>query len=175
MSAHKSAKWSALVRRPVRSLRHARDHDGRRSPPGWALEPLEVPTVEHPDVGDTPQDRWSAVEDLWTRLSQHTPVQIQADADFTRLVIRQAVDPAARHDIDMDLLARVQDPRTYRWRVGSLTGSFVLHVETERLDLVVWLMQMSLIRTWPGGQDLCWQVHAWLSLIGCKCRAEWTS
>jgi hypothetical protein len=172
MSAHKSAKWSALVRCPVRSLRRARDHQGRMSPPAWAHEGPDVPPAERLEADDTPQDRWSAIDDVWTRLTHQTLVRIEATPDFTKLTIQCEVDPSSGNDIDLDLLALVQDPNTYCWRDGPRSGSFVQWIETERMNLVIWMTPLSLIHAWPGGHDLAWQIHAWLSQIAHKGRQE---
>jgi hypothetical protein len=112
-------------------------------------------------MDEGPLDRWSTVEDIWTRLAQTFSVKVERDGDQVRLMFE--LMSAVPLLPDPGLLLAALDPQSYVWHQGSIKGSFITHLEIEDDDLVFWLTPQPLIERWPNGADLGWQIQCLLT------------
>jgi hypothetical protein len=151
-----------------------RRFDRRRFKAGWALDamqhiakqrsamaPVSQPAHEYASQETGVQETRWALEDLWTRLSMCTALTIERDGDIHRLVL-----PAfrnAREGALAELRNAAFDRETYKWRnAGGLRGEFVSMIDYRGDDLVCTLTRSRSFEAWPDGEELVWQVKAFL-------------
>lgn len=113
--------------------------------------PLAARNLERPA-----QETWWAVEDLWLRLAMRTSVFVETEGDHPCVVV---TDLAQAFDGAIGQLRRyVLDAATYAWRTEGNRGGFVTQFGYRGDDLVLTLSTLRVIKTWPDGPDLIWQV-----------------
>lgn len=133
--------------------------DGRTEPRP-VLTLLLQPVQDHASQDTGPQETWWALEDFWTRLSMCTALTVERNGDHQRIVL-----PAFRHaraGAVADLRNAVFDTETYTWRAADMRGEFVSLIDYRGDDLVFTLTSAHRIEVWPDGEELVWQVKAFL-------------
>jgi hypothetical protein len=104
-----------------------------------------------------PQELWWALEDLWLRLAQVSPVTV--DTQEPRITVhglRHVAGPLG------ELRTVAQDPQHHRCRCDERWLSFVRWIGFEGADLIVQLTPPAAIERWHEGAELAQQVRGFL-------------
>ena len=108
-----------------------------------------------------PLDTWSEVQDLWRRLGVICPVKVAIFDDGFELVFADALAQDWDQD-SVDLIERVLDPHSYRWRQEGRQGYLAQCVEMHGNDLRVLSTSLQQIGRWPDGQEIVGLMKSYL-------------
>lgn len=135
------------------------------SDPTGRLSQLVALTEPPPGANESsepqgPMEAWWRLEDLWTRLSMVSTVDVLFRDACYSIVLRGFrgvfTGPVG------ELRGTVMDIATYRWQIGEANGSFVQLMDFDGDDLVCTLAAMPVMQRWPDGVALSWQVRGYL-------------
>lgn len=106
-----------------------------------------------------PQDTWWAIEDLLSRLAMHCAITVQQDEGVQVVVhgLRRA-----SHDSLGELRRAALDADTYQCHRNGRRLAFVRTLEFAGDDLTLDLTPTRVIERWDDGDDLPWQIRAFL-------------
>jgi hypothetical protein len=108
------------------------------------------------------QDVLWAMEDLLLRACALNPVRVEGQGE--ELVIRLTDVRGPRARLGDAMRWALLDLDTYRWAVGSRSGSFVQLMQYEANDLLLQVTPNRTVRRWADGA-LTWQVQALLERL----------
>jgi T5orf172 domain len=108
------------------------------------------------------QDVLWAMEDLLLRACALNPVRVEGQGEDRVIRLTDVRGPRAR--LGDSMCWALLDLDTYRWAVGSRSGSFVQLMQYEGGDLLLQVTPNRTVRRWADGA-LTWQVQALLERL----------
>jgi hypothetical protein len=169
LDGHTEWFMPTALRAAMRMLRQMPAGDVTSQPP--ALVPFEAapqPLLDAatPDTDSavivSAQDVLWAMEDLLLRASALNPVRVEGQGEERVIRFTDIRGPRAR--LGDSMRWALLDLDTYRWAVGSRSGSFVQLMQYEANDLLLQVTPNRTVRRWADGA-LTWQVQALLERL----------